>query len=240
MQTSGRRSYVATLVAVLAVVAGNAAIAEEVKQPQPPPQAPDSAAPPSPPPPVVNQGQAHAAPVPASPRPSGFVAIPYLGINSFSDAGISTGLRAGTLLGGRVADIFSFNGELTLDKVNLDAPTGASASAYMFQLGISPLFHVDTPSVRFVAGPKLGFVGSTSHMSGGGSSADRRGMGWALGLNLGVFIPVKNTTSLGILLSYATLKPLVLCASSTGVEENCTGDNLRSSEVLGLTFGAWF
>jgi hypothetical protein len=240
MHKPGRPSFVATFIALVAAVAGSAASAEDVKQPQPSPQPAGSDAPPSPPPPVVNQGQSRAAPLPASPRPSGFVAIPYLGINSFSDAGISTGFRAGALLGGRVAEIFSFNGELTVDKVNLDAPPGASASAYMFQLGISPLFHVDTPNVRFVAGPKVGFVGSTSHISGGGLSADRRGMGWTLGLNLGAFIPLKNTTSLGILLSYATMKPLVVCASSTGVDENCTGDNLRSSEVLGLTLGAFF
>ena len=188
------------------------------------------------------RGKATPLPCP-SPRPSGFVAIPYLGINSFSGDGangISTGLRLGALLGGRVSDIFSFNGELTLDKVNADAPPGASASAYMFQLAISPLFHVDTPSVRFVAGPKMGFWGDTGHTSGGGFSADRRGLGWTLGLNLGVFIPVKNTTSLGLMLSYATLRPLVACASSTGVDENCTGDNLQSLQVLGLTLGALF
>jgi hypothetical protein len=243
MHNSGRRSHVATLVAVVAVVAGNAAIAQEVRQPQPPARVSDSAAPPSPPPPVVNQGQGQAAPGPASPRPSGFVAIPYLGLNSLSGdgaTGTSTGLRVGALLGGHVAEIFSFNGELTLDAVNRDAPAGASASMYIVQLGISPLFHVDTPRVRFVAGPKVGVWGHTGSVSSGGFSVDDRGLGWTLGLNAGLFIPVKNTTSLGILLSYATLNPVVACASGTGIDEDCTGDNLKSSQVLGLTLGALF
>ena len=243
MRNSGRRSCVATLVAVVAVVAGSAAIADEVKQPQPAPRAPDSAAPPSPPPPAVNQGQGPAASTLVSPRPSGFVAIPYLGFNSLSGdggTGTSTGLRVGALLGGHVAEIFSFNGELTLDDVNVDAPAGASASAYIFQLAVSPLFHVDTPRVRFVAGPKVGVSGNTGSVSTGGFSADSRGLGWTLGLNMGLFIPVKNTTSLGILLSYATLNPVVACRSGTGIDETCTGDNLPSTQVLGLTLGALF
>ena len=52
--------------------------------------------------------------------------------------------------------------------------------------------------------------------------------------------PIGTFVCTKCILSYATLNPVVACSSGTGIDENCTGDNLPSSQVLGLTLGALF
>jgi hypothetical protein len=79
----------------------------------PPPGAyPGSYAPPPPPPPPFSASDR---------RHSGFLAMPYLGVNSFQGTNavnLGPGFRIGTLLGGRIGRSFSINGELTIDFMN--------------------------------------------------------------------------------------------------------------------------
>src|SRR5262245_50240754 len=75
---------------------------------------------PSPPPP-------YGYPPAVAPRPerSGFLALPYIGINSFfgpGTDGLDPGLRLGAILGGSVSPFFSANGEITIDIMNPNAP----------------------------------------------------------------------------------------------------------------------
>ena len=72
---------------------------------------------------------------------------------------------------------------------------------------------------------------------------DVTGHGWTLGLNLGLFFPVSDGASLGMLLSFATLEPTEMCGTQEsyyGYSKECRTDGLDSTQVLGLTFAALF
>jgi hypothetical protein len=222
---------------------------------QPAPQGPAAPPYPYPPPPYGYSPPPYGYPPPPysypAPRPrpprTGFLAIPYVGLNSFSGdgaSGIDTGLRIGAILGGRVNDLFSVNGEVIADVLNFNTPPGVSASETITALAGSPLFHLTTPSVDLVVGPKFGFWYLSGHASNGLDRADVTGHGWTLGLNLGVFFPVSDSASLGMLFSFATLEPMELCGTRTSyygyTEDVCLSDGLDSTQVLGLTFAALF
>ncbi len=182
----------------------------------------------------------YAPPPPRSPR-TGLLAILYTGVVAISDnSSTDTGLRLGAILGGRVNETFSINGEVSGDVVDVDAPAGVSASEYMGTVAFSPLFHLTTPSVDLVAGPKLGLWYLTAHLSDSYQSVDITERGWTLGLNLGVFFPVNDTTSLGMLFSLATAEPTKACVSGSSYPERCITDGFTNGQILGLTFAALF
>jgi hypothetical protein len=191
----------------------------------------------SPPPP----GYPGAAAAPA--ERSGFLVLPYIGINSFFGNGtdnLDPGLRLGTILGGSVSGVFSANGEITVDVMNPSSP-GVDASEAMVHLTFSPLFHVRTPGAEIVIGPKLGIWALSGHATDGITTADVSEEGWTIGGNVGAFFPVgSGATSLGMFLSYANLQVTRVCASISGYPEMCSSDVSGDGNVLGLTFAALF
>ena len=227
-----------------------------VRQPQPAPAYPPQAYPyPPQAHPYPPQPYAYPPPAPYGYPPSGyypppppaarrgFLALPYVGINSFSGegtTGLDPGLRLGAILGGRVSDIFSANGELTIDIMNPDVPEGTSVSEAMVHMTFSPLFHARTTNAEIVLGPKLGLWALSGHASTYGASVDFEQQGWTIGGNAGVFFPVGGgTTSLGMLLSYANLQLTRSCAT-TGVYGQQCSEADGSADVFGLTFAALF
>jgi hypothetical protein len=181
-------------------------------------------------------------PAVAPPTRAGFIAIPYAGINSFSGdvMNVDPGLHFGAILGGRVNDLFSANGEIIGDQVNISAPAAAFAWEYLGTVAFSPLFHLSAPPLDLVIGPRFGLWYLTGRVSDGDQPADINGRGWTLGVNVGAFYPINDTTSLGVLLSYATLEPTKACVTPTGSSEQCTTSGFKSTQVLGLTLAALF
>jgi hypothetical protein len=165
------------------------------------------------------------APLPPPPPPpprrhgTGFLALPYIGINSFGgdNAGnIDTGLRIGTFLGGRISDVVSLNGELTFDLMNPEVPADTHVTETMAHVTLSPLFHVDAGSLELVIGPKFGFWSLRADVSSTDLSGNLDQRGWTLGVNAGLFFPVGGgPTELGLLFSYATLEITHACATLT-------------------------
>ena len=157
-------------------------------------------------PPAVQQSGA------ASYRP--FLLMPFLGIQSEQNAnsGTGPGLRVGGLVGGRLSEQFSFNGELLFDLENLNnIPPGVSASAYLLQFAAAPLFHVQvSPAAEIVVGPKLGlfFAHASESGSAGTFTVDLSGSseGLVLGGNLGAFFRLSDALSLGGLINFDYLR----------------------------------
>jgi hypothetical protein len=135
---------------------------------------------------------------------------------------------------------FSANAEIIGDVINIDTPVGASASEYIGAVTVSPLFHFPTPGLDLVLGPKLGFWVLTASAADSYQSIDLTVRGWTLGLNFGMFFPVTDTTSLGMLLSYATLEPTHGCITRRGYGEVCGTADLTDAQLLGLSFAALF
>ena len=180
-------------------------------------------------------------PAAAAPRPSGgqFQAVPYLGLHAFGGGtsnGADPGLRLGAILGGRVSDSLSANGEMTIDVMNHAVP---SASGGMAQMTFSPLFHAGSPATELVVGPRFGAWAMTSQRSTDGVDTAIEAQGWTIGANAGVSVPVgQGATSLGMLLSFANFLVANSCISMTGYGEMCPNRAARDFNVVSLTFAA--
>ena len=166
----------------------------------------------------------------------------YAGVHALSGTeriGTDPGLRVGAILGGRVTDVVSANGEITVDVFNVNAGPGDSASGGMTQMTISPLFHAASAIADIVLGPKLGAWALTSRASAGGISSEVNEAGWTLGANAGVFFPVgQGSTALGLLFSFANLYVTRACQSGSGSGEQCFGDVAGGFSIFSLTLAA--
>jgi hypothetical protein len=152
------------------------------------------------------------------------VTAPYLGVSSLQQGDVNLGLRAGALLGGRVSEDFFIGGELTLDRASLhDTSTDLEGHEYFLQAALSPLYVAEKFDQRLVIGPRVGVWRLTGNAPGG---ADVDGHGWMIGVNLGLFLRVRQTTALGVLVSYTDLIP----PSSEG----------NAQQILGFTLAAMF
>jgi hypothetical protein len=214
-------------------------------QQQPPPgYAPQGYPPPPPqgyPPPQTYM----APPPPPPPGKHGFLPILYLGVNSFQGKtgdNMGPGFRLGTILGGRITDQISLNGEMTIDFLNLNNDGGADITVVEVDLAFSPLFHQPVgSSAEFVIGPKLGFMAlSESASSGGQDLGSGTGSGYVLGLNAGLFAAVSPSTSIGGLLSFESRSFSKLCSTEPGFAEQCQTSGLDSDKVLGITGAVMF
>ena len=205
----------------------------------PPAYAPPPASP-YPPPPYAYQPRPPLAPPPPH---TGFLALPYIGIHSFSGDGtngLDPGLRLGAFLGGYVTDSFSANGEVTIDVMN-PRSAGVDSSEWMADFTFSPLFHVRSGSAEIVLGPKLGLWTLSAHASDGIESIDVAEQGWTIGGNVGVFFAVGGgRTSLGMLMSLANLQISHACVTTTGYGQRCSSDVNGDVNVLAFTFAALF
>jgi hypothetical protein len=185
------------------------------------PNAPPPGAYPAPPPggalPAVQQSSA----APFKP----FLLLPFIGVQSIQNenSGTGPGLRIGGLIGGRVSEQFSFNGELLFDLWNIsNVPPTVSESAYVIQAAAAPLFHLQaSPTAEIVMGPKLGLFFDHASVSGGGLSGSVSGEGFLVGANLGAFFRVSEALSVGGLINFDYMRE-EWCSSDQG---DCTASD---------------
>ena len=178
-------------------------------------------------------------------RHRGFLALPYLGIHSYqnSDAtNVDPGLRIGAVLGGRLNETFSLNGEITLDFTNANnIPAGVSFDEVVMDITFSPLGHVPAGQGDFVFGPKLGLFALSQSASDGTTSVTSSADGTVLGLNAGGFFAVSDGASLGALLSFEIKTVDRACTTTSLMAQMCTSDvHVESLKVLGFTAAALF
>jgi hypothetical protein len=197
------------------------------------------------PPPGTYQPQAPAAP-PPPPRTRGFLALPYLGVQSQAgDTGrpYRAGFMLGALLGGRINPAFSVNGELRIDTLNFaNVPAGQHWEASEVDLAFSPLFHAPFPAGEFVVGPKLGLFGQNATLRDDNSVTTTRGRasGLTAGVNAGVFFIVSRVMSLGGMLSFTIRDPAEVCATDASGLETCVSADYAAEKVFGFHAAALF
>ncbi len=207
----------------------------------PPPGYPPAGAPPP------GYGYPPGAYPPPPPKPAGkstFLAMIFLGVNSLQgDSGqhFGPGFRLGTILGGRVNDMFSINGELTLDFLNQnDLPPGDTITEVEIDLAVSPLFHVHAGRLELVVGPKLGVMTDSAQIDVDGTTTTGSGSGVVYGLNAGLFAPVSRAVSLGGLVSFVGRKFNKICTTDTTGVDTCQTDSLPTDKILGIAFAVIF
>jgi hypothetical protein len=180
------------------------------------------------------------------PRPARrlFQLIPYIGGHSFQGDGgaiLGPGWRVGALVGFRVNEYFTINGELTVDVLNATSlPPGDSSAAYDYYsevqgiIGLSPLVAFPVGGVELAFGPKLGFWGAdyyqNSMVRGNGSGTYS---GYDLGANGVVFVQVGRKLWLGGLASFDLRAYTNSCFSpSSSYVERCSTINLPSADKV--------
>lgn len=221
--------------------------------PYPPPSGNVYAPPPQGYPPANNYAPqpAYAPPPPPSglAQRRGFLAMPFLGINSYVGStgnNIGAGLRLGVLMGGHINEMFSANGEFTIDVVNYNnLPPGTSVGAADVVLAFSPLAHFPFGNAEFAVGPKLGFrsMAATSSSPALGGDTTATATGFVFGVNAGIFAAVSDSVSLGGLLMAELRSVHQYCETPPGGTEACstaiasTGD---ADKVIGLAGAALF
>jgi len=169
-----------------------------------------------------------------------------VGIQSFqgkSSEVFGVGFRGGVLLGRRLGERVSLNGELTVDvgnrhRVLPDRPL----SFYAADLVFSPLYHaVLSPAAMVVAGPRLGLWGGLGQEHVGDVSNDTWTRGVSAGLQLGAFFGVASRAALGGLISLGWRKPLYACYQPSSGAERCASDGLGDGVFnIGMTAAALF
>jgi hypothetical protein len=183
---------------------------------------------------------AYASP-PAARRKRRLLAIPYVGVHSYvqRDA-YGPGLRFGGLLGVRVGDRLSVNGELTYDVSNVSGPITLEQERF-FRGSVSPLVHVDARGLELNIGPKVGLYSRRSRYDAGGADLEVTGSGYTTGLNAGAFVPVSPQVSLGLLLSFEVMWARPDCfADAFGSPVQPCGSTTDVGKLLGLTGGLLF
>lgn len=170
-----------------------------------------------------------------------FQMIGYIGAHSIQGDGgaiLGPGLRAGGLLGFRVNDNVTINGELTLDVMNAaHLPETDAYSEQDATIGLSPLVAFPAGTVEVAFGPKLAVWGADY-----GQDFRARGQGkgtytgYDLGVNAAALAQVGRHIWLGGLASFDLRTYGHSCFSPRGGLERCTSYNLPSSDkVLGLS-----
>jgi len=177
----------------------------------------------------------------------GFLALPFLGIHSFrgkTGEGLDVGLRLGVLLGGHINEMFSANGELTIDALNLSNPgPGVDASGGDVVIAFSPLVHVPLGPGEIAVGPKLGFRAGSTTLNSGGAETKRTSTGYVFGVNAGFFAVVSHNVSLGGLFSAEIRSVHEYCVTLPGAPEACSTNSALTGDadkVIGLAGAALF
>jgi hypothetical protein len=173
-----------------------------------------------------------------------FLLMPFIGLQSIQNdnSGTGPGLRVGGLVGARINEQFSFNGELLFDLWNIsNVPAGVSESAYVVQFAAAPLFHVAaSPTAEIVLGPKLGLFLEHASVSGSVGTytldASGNGEGLLVGANVGAFFRVSDALSLGGLVNFDYMK-MEWCSNSQG--GTCTPSD-NGLKVISFTGAAQF
>jgi hypothetical protein len=174
---------------------------------------------------------------------AGLLVLPYLGLHSFQESSadlLDPGLRVGLLLGRHISGKFSMSAELTYDRGNWSVPAGAGdASSYMLQVSYSPLFHTASGQAEFVIGPKVGAWMLSLAGNDTFSSFDGSAEGWALGGNMGLFVPISPEALGGLLLSFDVRGTMHACSALAGSPQSCRSGG-PDHDVLGFVFALIF
>ncbi len=181
------------------------------------------------------------ASAPGARRKRHLLAIPYVGVHSYvqRDA-YGPGLRFGGLLGVRVGDRLSVNGELTYDVSNVSGPITLEQERF-FRGSVSPLVHVDARGLELGIGPKVGIYSRRSRYDAGGADLEITGSGYSTGINAGAFVPVSPQVSIGVLLSFEVMWARPDCyATAFGSPVQPCGSTTDVGKLLGLTGGLLF
>jgi hypothetical protein len=174
-----------------------------------------------------------------------FVLMPFLGVESIQNSAATNegpGLRLGGIVGARLNELVSINGELVFDVSNLEnVPSGVSASEYTFQLSFAPLIHLVPPGapVEFALGPKLGFFHVAASASQDGEEVDDSATGWLAGLNVAVFGRLSDALSLGGLFSFDYEKA-TSCSITPDTYGGCSTDGSDGVKVISFSAAALF
>jgi hypothetical protein len=168
-----------------------------------------------------------------------FLLMPFVGLQSIQNdnSGTGPGLRIGGLVGARINEQISFNGELLFDLENFsNVPPNASETAYFVQFAAAPLFHVQaSPAAEIVMGPKLGLFVEHASASLYGLELSGNAEGLLVGANVGAFFRLSDALALGGLINFDYMK-MEWCSSDQGT---CTvSDN--GLKVISFTGAAQF
>ena len=128
----------------------------------------------------------------------GFLVMPFLGVHWPIGDTFNPGFRAGFLAGHHVWSAVSVNAELAVDFMNVNGVPELSIKAYVADLVLAPLYHLQLARGEFVVGPLLGGFRLSSV---GRNDQEQTARGLAYGLNMGVFGAVGDL-ALGGLLGY--------------------------------------
>jgi hypothetical protein len=172
-----------------------------------------------------------------------FQLIPHVGFHSYRGDGgaiLGPGLRVGALVGLRIGDHVSLNGEITADLTNAtNLPPGDSYNEQNAAIGLSPLVALPVGTgIELAFGPKFAAWGasyyqtSTTRGDGGGSYS-----GLDLGANGAVFFQVGRRVWLGGLAGFDLRFYSQSCFRASGGSERCSSSNLPSSDKV-MAFSA--
>jgi hypothetical protein len=192
------------------------------------------------PPPGYPPPQGYPPPGPmVAPVRSGFLAMIYLGPHFFlgdSGNGLGTGVRFGTILGGRINQRVSLNGELSFDFLNQkNTDPTVDSTAVEVDFAFSPLYHIPSGNLEFVVGPKLALsVGSQTNTSGGATDTTSvSGVGY--GANAGLFVLASRSIAIGGLASFVARRFTQECFTPDGGSESCASIPATTDKVLSFT-----
>ena len=192
------------------------------------------------PPPAAYSAQVPSYPPPPPPvqrRHRVFMFLPYIGFHSFlgnNAQGLDAGFHLGGMMGFRIGDFVSLNGELSLDVLNPNnTGAGNSYSETDFTLTFSPMIHIPAGNVELAFGPKLGLWGGVYNQSNAFADGDGSYSGVDLGSNFGVFFQVGRHVWLGGILSFDSRSYSQNCFTPTGGSQGCTSTGLPPADKVG-------
>jgi len=255
--------WAATGAVVLALL-GTPAAAQETEDPpipegwvpvQPGGQPPGAQPEVNPPVPVPAQPPVAQQCAPCEQRPSppaahqGLLLMGYVGVNAFPGKGaldssalglsmsVDAGLRLGALVGYNVTPWISVNGELTVDVINSDDPSGYwKTGGTRKAIALSPFFHLAASSsglVEAAIGPKLGFRWMNIGSQGPEEFSSN---GYLAGLNAGVFVR-GGVVMLGGLVSFEYSPTSEVCRQQDFINTDCSYsvDGISAEKVVSLS-----
>jgi hypothetical protein len=179
-----------------------------------------------------------------APVRSGFLAIIYLGPHFFlgdNASDLGPGFRLGTILGGRLNERFSINGELTFDFLNQrNTDPTVDSSAIEIDFAFSPLFHIPSGNMEFVVGPKLALsVGEKTDMTGGATDTTSvTGVGY--GVNTGLFVLLSRSTAIGGMATFIARHFTESCYTPDGGAQMCQSISGDTDKVLSISAALLF
>ena len=191
--------------------------------------------------PVTHQNTNGPAPAPAGATPShqrGIVFAPYLGFNLPMGSTLdnySLGFRLGALLGWHVTPRISLNGECSMDLMDADTDGLWRPRELYVDVALSPLVHIR--SSQIVVGPKVGWFSNARSSP----TLTWNGQGILVGLNAGLFIPVRKVKVGGLLSAAVREFTSFSCEdhSTSPTFETC-GYHKNPAKTVGLTGAVLF